>query len=429
MFHSHQQEIEFANKHFDSVLTRPEDVQAVFRDSDKHFKAENNNSGYLMSQILGRCVGLISRDDWKRVRSIMEQPFVRSTSTAYLSQISRRTKSYFRELSEKGDFSRGSLAPADDLKLLPFLVVAEIVYGAPLAPEVEKELRELAPQREALFRHVIGGGISRFSWSKYLPIASNRELAAFQQRWLAFNELAYRHAVEEHPGAPIVTFFQARASGELSTAELLHTLDEILYANLDVTAGGMSWNIVFLAAHRDVQTRLRAEIASKRAEAATYQDEELPSTYMLSSFTLLAACVNESARLRPLAAFSVPQSVPSERVVSGYQFPRRTNFIVDSYALNIRNPHWGEDRASYRPDRFLAREATSSRYHYWRFGFGPRQCMGRYVADAIIRAIILHLVENYELRTEGKDAGDWERNKEIWIDHPDLRVSCVKMSN
>lgn len=52
-----------------SVLTKPKYVQTVFSDSDKHFKAVNNNSSYIMGQLLGRCVGLVSSQEWQVVRA------------------------------------------------------------------------------------------------------------------------------------------------------------------------------------------------------------------------------------------------------------------------------------------------------------------------------------------------------------------------
>ncbi|PLB42128.1 cytochrome P450 monooxygenase gliC [Aspergillus candidus] len=405
------------------VLTRPEHIQAVFKDSHKHLKAKNNNSGYFLGQLLGQCVGLVSQDQWTRVRAIMEKPFHRSTSTAYIPLIRRRTQSFFQELWDTRDLSRGLLDPADDLKLLPFLVVAEIVYGR-LAPEIEQELRSLAPQRENLMKYVMKGGLTRFAWSQYLPTQANRELAAFQKKWLAFNERALSSAVKQGlHDAPIVHFFAARDAGELSTAELLHTLDEMLYANLDVTIGGVSWNVVFLAAHRATAAQLRQEIADARSSSVAGDLD----AYILSNSTLLAACVEEAARLRPLAAFSVPQAIPTARSVGGYHFPAGTNFVVDSYALNIRNPYWGDNRYEYRPERFLARSPTQARYHFWRFGFGPRQCMGKFVASNVIREILVHLVENYDLGMAKPEAMEaWGRNAEIWINHPDMQVSCVK---
>ncbi|KAI0423635.1 cytochrome P450 [Xylaria sp. FL1042] len=348
------------------VITRADHIQAVFKDSNMHTKAVNNNSGWFMGEILGQCVGLISGEQWKRVRAVVEVPFRHSTVTRYVPAIRKRTKDFLQELWNTRELSRGVLRPADDLKLLPFLITADVIYGS-LIPKLESELRALAPQRETLFQWVMKGGLPRFAVSAYLPwTKANRDLAAFEQRWHAFNEMAYKSAVERGIlEAPIVDFFQAHADGRLSEREMLHTLDEMLFANLDVTIGAVSWNVVFLAADQDVRGRLLAEVKSSGAR----------DSYVLSSTTLLAACVNESARLRPLAAFSVPQSIPTPRIVGGYMFPAGTNFIVDSYALNVRSPYWGKDGDCYRPDRFLERQkggSTESRYNYWRFGFGPR---------------------------------------------------------
>lgn len=403
-----------------SVVTRPEHIQAVFRDSDKHHKAVNNNSGYLMSQVLGQCVGLISGDRWRSVRAVAEKPFSRSASTGYVALVEQRTQRWFNELWTHNRLAQGLIDPAEDLKLLPFLVVAEIIYGE-LSPEMEGLLRELAPVREGLFKYVIRGGLTRFWWSKYLPTEANRALDDFRSRWIAFNQMARQRAVSLGISAPIVRMFEAAENGIVSHEQMYQTLDEMLYANLDVTLGGISWNLVFLAAHKEEQARLRGEVEEQK-NAANMQNCTL-EPYLLSSSSFLAACISESARLRPLAAFSVPQSVPTARTVGGYQFPAGTNFIVDSHALNIRNPYWGPDKAVYRPARFLERKATEARYNYWRFGFGPRQCMGKYVANLIIRSLLVHLVDNYDLSLL-KTGEEWNRDPETWINHPQMQLKC-----
>lgn len=86
----------------------------------------------------------------------------------------------------------------------------------------------------------------------------------------------------------------------------------------------------------------------------------------------------------------------------------------------------GPDRDSYSPERFLKNKSTQLRYNYWRFGFGPRQCMGKYVADVMIRVLLEYLVKHYRLETEEK-AKQWARNAESWITHPDLLIKCTKL--
>lgn len=369
-----------------------------------------------MNRLLGQCVGLISGDDWRRVRSIVEIPFGHQSTSRRVVEFQRHVVEHFQHLHVNAKLNNQLLHPADDLKMLPFWVVCEIFYGR-LSKPLLQELSDLAPLRERIFQYVIKGGMTRFAWCQWLPTQANAKLRNFQSRWKAFNIAARAYALQNHPSAPIVQLYEARERGDITEDELLQTLDESLYANLDVTTGGLSWNLVFLAAHGDVQTRLRSE-----AQVAV-QENRLDS-YLQSDTTYLAACVLESSRLKPLAAFSVPQAAPTDRDVDGYIIPGGTNYVVDAYALNIHSDTWAPDNTAYRPDRFLGRRNTDLRYRFWRFGFGPRNCMGKYVADLIIRQTIVHLVLNYELSWVNKE--DWSRNQESWITHPDFRLRCIK---
>jgi cytochrome P450 len=68
----------------------------------------------------------------------------------------------------------------------------------------------------------------------------------------------------------------------------------------------------------------------------------------------------------------VSQSAPTERTIDGYVIPAETNFVVDSYSLNIRNEFGDPDAQDYRPSRFQTVNSTDARYNFWRFGLGLR---------------------------------------------------------
>ena len=406
------------------MLTTSEQVRIVFKDSDKHHKALNNNSGYLMGQLLGECVGLISRDDWKRVRAVFEPAFTHEAAKTYVPLITARTELFFQGLESSPRILNGTIDPAQDLRMLPFWVVAEILYGT-LTQDMETELESIAPLREEIFKCIIEGGITRYSWSQYLPIRANRMLASFQKRWHAFNDKAELTASNRgFPYAPISLMYNSIRDGRCSRPEILQTLDEILYANLDVTLGGLTWNLVQLAANTAAQDRLRTEIAQARAETKG-EDERSFTDYVNSSSSYLQSVISESSRLRPLAAFSVPQSAPTPRILDGYRIPAGTNFIVDSHSLNEENAYWQPDPSKFRPERFQERKTGEARYSFWRYGFGPRQCLGKYVADLIIRVLLVHLIESYELGLVSEE-DEWKRDTETWIDHPDMRLTCKK---
>ena len=405
-------------------MTRPEDVRTVYKDSDQHVKAANNNAGWLMGEILGKCVGLISGTRWQALRSLVEWPFTCKNAAPTIAHIERRTKEHFNFLNVHGRLAQGLINPVDDLKTLPFWIIADIIYGK-LTAEMEGELRSIIPIRESLFRRVISGKLSRFWCSQYLPSATNQELWNFQHKWVDFNEKAYHKSLAEGNDTPLVQMFRGAQHGKTSFRELYQTLDEMLFANLDVTIGALSWNLLFLGEHQGFQEVLRNEVTTERrgAPGVTTGWKE----YLVSPSTLLAASIFESARLKPLAAFSVPQATRTDRTISDFVVPAGTNYIVDAYALNVRNPYWGDDSTDYRPERFLECSPIDTRYHYWRFGFGPRSCMGKYIADLMLRVILAHLVENYHLELI-RDGNDWERSKETWITHPNTDVKCKRIT-
>jgi gliotoxin/aspirochlorine/mycotoxins biosynthesis cytochrome P450 monooxygenase len=110
-----------------SVLTRPEHVQAVFRDSDKHNKAVDNNSGFFMKHILGQCVGLVSSTKWRTLRAATEIPFLHKALGSLVPLVQRRTKKYFDEICAASNQPYWLLDPVVDVKMLPFWIIAEVI--------------------------------------------------------------------------------------------------------------------------------------------------------------------------------------------------------------------------------------------------------------------------------------------------------------
>lgn len=425
---------------FASVLTKASHVEAVFRDSHKHTKAHANDSGQMMNQLLGSCVGLISGKSWESLKQAVELPFLHRSTTRYIHEIQEYTKAYMSQLSSQNVAFRehGSLHPVRDLRLLPFLFVASVIYGK-LDEDLQNELLDIVPDREALFKSVVSGGITRFWFAQFLPLPAIRALRSFKARWASWNDRVHRRAVQSKASSspPIVGMYESVGCGAITREQLLQTLDEMLFANLDVTMGGISWPLVFLATHPGFQSELRSEIRA-------HSEPEARSAYLISSFksspTLLGACLLECARLRPLAAFSVPQSCPTPRVLDGFEIPAGTKFVIDSYALNIRDPFWGEDREKFIPQRWIDRlnSGRDLRYRYWRFGFGPRTCLGKYMAELILRTVVVEVLENWQLSLDlgsdvngekREDAGsseemNWPWDDETWIHHPNLTLNC-----
>lgn len=395
------------------VISRPEHIELIFKDSDKHTKASNADSGYFMSWILGQCLGLMSGQPWRALKAAVSPALRHKASLNTLPASRRQISEHFRGLERTGNLSRSMIHPVQDLKMIPFFNVAWTIYGD-LTPSMIRELTRLAPLREQLFKHVVFGGWTRFSMSRFLPLKANQELRNFKAAWRKFNALAYEYSKEKHTDTLVYSLYSAVEGGQYTMEQIDQTMDEMLYANLDVTTAALSWNLVFLAANPICKQRLEKEI-----RALTEEEEE---QYLARGDTYLAACVLESSRLRPVSPFTIPQAAPTDRVVDDYVVPAHTNIIVDTWSLNVRSDTWAPDNTTYRPDRFLSADMAKLRYRFWRYGFGPRQCLGKYKADIVIRAVMFYLVKEYTL---GKlEHAEWASDPECWLSHPELLIEC-----
>ena len=408
------------------VLTRPEHIRAVFKDSDKHVKAVNSNSGYFMQELLGQCLGLISGREWVNLKNTVQAPFIHSSMATHVQLLEESVSRFIGDLRAK-KAQDSDLDPIQDLKMLPFYILARILYGT-LTAETEAKLEELARDREKLFRHVIHGGLTRFKFARLLPTKANKELTTFRRKWRAFNDRVVNDGRLAKNQPAIVLMHRDVELQKITMEELLQTMDEMqqmLFANLDVTMSGVGWALVFLSTYPELQKKLRNEIRQWQVNAPLGHDRM--HKYLLSTSTLLHASILEAARLKPLAAFSVPQSAPTDRVVGDYVIPLGTDFVIDSHSLNLNSSFWGKDADVYRPERFLERNMTDLRYSYWTFGFGPRQCLGKHIADLMLHALIVHVVDNYDLSNQYPEE-KWKKSEEMWMSHPDIKLQWAARS-
>jgi cytochrome P450 len=185
----------------------------------------------------------------------------------------------------------------------------------------------------------------------------------------------------------------------LTDDEICHELVLFMLAGHDTTSTTLTYALWSLGRHRDIQQRVRAEVAALGERTLT--SDEVPE------LGLTVRVLHEALRMCPPAA-GTGRSLTRDIVVDGYRVEAGTNAVVNFYAMH-RDPALWEDPARFDPDRFLPeRSEERSRWQYLPFGGGPRSCVGDHfamleatlaLATMIRAAEIESLDENFPLAT------------------------------
>jgi cytochrome P450 len=81
--------------------------------------------------------------------------------------------------------------------------------------------------------------------------------------------------------------------------------------------------------------------------------------------------------------------------------------IIDVRRLNTHPSVWGEgpDAQAFRPERFQTMQPATYRNALLRFGIGASKCMGKNMADLMIKLSVLCVLERYAL-VKGEEKSD-----------------------
>lgn len=137
-----------------------------------------------------------------------------------------------------------------------------------------------------------------------------------------------------------------------------------------------------------LQDRLLAEAKAAGEDQAYFARQD----------TLLHYTTLESLRVSPSVHFSLPELTGADKKIDGFAVHAGTPVIVDIRRLNTDSVLWAPDPETFRPDRFEKMSATSYRHGMLRFGVGTGRCLGRHLADRILKMATVQVLKTFELK-------------------------------
>ncbi|KAF8123206.1 cytochrome P450 [Boletus edulis] len=187
----------------------------------------------------------------------------------------------------------------------------------------------------------------------------------------------------------------------LTKDEVIAQMKLLLVAAYETVSVSMTWALLELSRHSDVQTRLRNELLAHGTDP-TYDQ-------LTDGLPYLDAVVHEVLRIH-LPILEVTRVAVEDHVIPLSQ-PIRTEFGKPVNSITIAKGTLGEDAKLFRPSRWLedkdgqngipakAKEIPGHR-QLLTFVDGPRACLGKNFALTEFKAVLTVLVKNYvfELR-------------------------------
>ncbi|KAF8884009.1 cytochrome P450 [Infundibulicybe gibba] len=199
----------------------------------------------------------------------------------------------------------------------------------------------------------------------------------------------------------------------LNEEELYAQLRTIIMAGHETTANTLTWTLLELARHPEIQTKLRREIRdmeqsirSRGRQNFTHSDMDL--------MPYLTAVLKESMRFHPVAyhihrqaarddviPLSKPIMTTSGKAITEIPISKGTRIIASISGYQRNKEVFGVDADVFNPDRWLDDSVNKSTTvgvygNLLNFSGGVRSCIGWRFAVQELHAFLIELVDNFE---------------------------------
>ncbi|XP_067216469.1 cytochrome P450 4C1-like isoform X2 [Linepithema humile] len=183
----------------------------------------------------------------------------------------------------------------------------------------------------------------------------------------------------------------ASRNNKMSDLDIREEVDTFVLGGYETTAISISFTILLLAEHKNIQDRVRKEVSAVMLE----NNGKLTMT-AINNMPYLERCLKESLRLYP----SLPNimRVASEDLkIQSYIVPSGTILHIPIKFIHRNSDFWPNPDV-FDPDRFLPENIQNRHsFSYLPFSAGARNCIGQRFAMLELKAIIATLVHNFYL--------------------------------
>jgi cytochrome P450 len=338
--------------------------------------------------------------DWLRKRRLVQPALQPKRLAGYLPAMWAEAQKQCGRWETLLDAANGRETALDiqpAMNALTLTVVAQAMFATDLGAEAAAIGVAVATLAQVAMEEFS----SAFLLPRWVPTARNRrknaaiaEIDRVVRRMIAAHEAA-------EPGtdllSALLTHVETDEDGtrhQLAREEIRDEITTLLLAGHDTTAAGLTWVLYHLAAHPEIQERVREEVDGVLGRRA-------PTLEDVGRLTLLDRVVKESLRLRPPAIGVFFRQALEDVEIGGWRL--RKGALAGAYSwVTQRDARWFPEPERFDPDRFLAERFTQLPLgSYFPFGAGPRMCIGMGMATLEMQTAVASFLQRFRFAVPG----------------------------
>ena len=166
---------------------------------------------------------------------------------------------------------------------------------------------------------------------------------------------------------------QCDINSNFDEEQLIATCNDFFIAGAETTSTTLSWAVLFMTIHPNVQSQCKAEIFEQIGSRPPCIDDVQKLPYVM-------ATIMEVQRMSLVAPGSLPHYLLKRTEIDGYVFEKGTTFIANISKF-LMDPKVFHKPRTFNPERFRDENGKLQKNeHFIPFSIGKRICMGESLA-------------------------------------------------
>ncbi|KAJ8718290.1 hypothetical protein PYW08_002527 [Mythimna loreyi] len=390
-------------------ISGPSDIEAVLA----HSKNITKSAPYqFLKDWLGNGLLLSTGAHWHRRRKILTPTFHFNILKNFATVIEEKTQDMVKMLKEK---------KGEDISLMPMIsdftlfTICETAMGTKLdkdqsaatldyknavlniGMQMLSRITRIWMHNDVIYKNSPRGK----EFAKTLSIARSFADEVIMDRKA---QRAQNQGPEEVDSSDIGTkrrlamldlLLEAEEKGQIDMEGIRDEVNTFMFEGHDTTAIALTFGLMLLADHEDVQDRICEEVEN------VLNGADHVSMSHLADMKYLEAVIKEILRLYPSVPF-IGRNIDEDFKMGDILVKAGTTVDVHIYELHHREDLFPEAE-KFKPERFLTNEIRHP-YAYVPFSAGPRNCIGQRFAMQEMKTTLSEICRNFKIVPKEKGA-------------------------